>query len=127
MPSMAKLSLYLAADEYDASEVQQTLKALQERQEAPADADAPPPAVSRSASFAPAVNSSGPPSRQPSLQRLPPSQGLPVPMSAPPPGGFPRLTARESDGGYATPDFDVGQVGTVRRGATPEPEPEPEP
>ena len=76
MPSMAKLSSYLAADEYDESEVQETLKALKEHQEekeAPADADEPPAPMSRSASFAPAVNSgSGPPSRQfsrqPSLQ-----------------------------------------------------------
>ena len=32
MPSMAKLSSYLAADEYDESEVQETLKALKEHQ-----------------------------------------------------------------------------------------------
>merc|ERR1719387_3065072 len=37
-------------------------------------------------------------------------------MSAPPPGGFPRLTASLSgEGGYATPDFDLG---AVRRGVT---------
>ena len=68
--------------------------------------------MSRSASFAPAMNS-GAPARQPSMQRLPSTQGMPVPLSTPPPGGFARLTRQDS--GYAAPDFDVG---AVRRGVS---------
>ena len=41
------------------------------------------------------------------------TQGMPVPMSAPPSGGFARLTTHDT--GYATPDFDVGHV---RRGVS---------
>ena len=105
MPSMAKLSSYLVADDIDASEVQETLKALKEhdalnRAEAEEGAATGMPPTSRSASFAPA------------MQKQPATQGMPVPMSTPPPGGFARLT-RQSD--YAAPDFDVG---TVRRGVS---------